>query len=199
MNPLDKTFANNALKYGVSGLNIDECRVDYQSDYDKSQATPQGICTSKEISAIGAEPDAGRDMERVGFNRPELKGRFPANFLYDGSEEVLELFPQTGGGGKPRLRNRETSTINFVKSRPEYEPYGDTRNGGGSAARFFYCAKASKAERGVANSHPTVKPLALMEYLVKLVKMPSYNLILDPFMGSGTTLLACAKLGIPCI
>jgi site-specific DNA-methyltransferase (adenine-specific) len=111
-------------------------------------------------------------------------------------------------------------------------------NDNGSAARFFYCAKASKAERNrgceelplklhssmpgrrnpddmsqskidndvtsrfvtpAQNTHPTVKPLALMEYLVKLVKMPEYNLIIDPFMGSGTTLLACIRLGIPCI
>jgi len=49
------------------------------------------------------------------------------------------------------------------------------------------------------NNHPTVKPLALMEYLVKLVKMPEYNSIRDPFCGSGTTLLACIRLGLPCI
>jgi hypothetical protein len=95
--------------------------------------------------------------------------------------------------------------------------------------RFLYAPKASKAERNkgceeledtlggsleggndkrkgdkpqlkpTKNSHPTVKPLALMEYLVKLVKMPEYNLIIDPFMGSGSTLLACIRLGIPCI
>jgi site-specific DNA-methyltransferase (adenine-specific) len=69
----------------------------------------------------------------------------------------------------------------------------------GSAARFFYCAKSSRGERGDGNNHTTVKPLALMEYLCKLVSMPEYNLILDPFCGSGTTLIACTRLGIPSV
>ena len=67
---------------------------------------------------------------------------------------------------------------------------GDT----GSAARFFYVAKASRSERGDGNTHPTVKPIALMEYLIKLVT-PAGALILDPFAGSGTTLLAARNLG----
>jgi len=69
----------------------------------------------------------------------------------------------------------------------------------GSAARFFYCAKASKSDRGEGNTHPTVKPLALMEYLVKLVTMPGDNRILDPFAGSGTTLLVCYNAFVPCV
>jgi len=68
-----------------------------------------------------------------------------------------------------------------------------------TVSRIKYCAKSSKRERGEFNDHATVKPLALMEYLCQLVKMPEYNLIIDPFMGSGTTLLACIKLGIPVI
>ena len=202
MNPLDKTFANNALKYGVAGLNIDECRVGYQSDYDKSQATPQGICTSKEISAIGAEPDAGRGMERLSFDRPELKGRFPANFLHDGSQEVMELFPQSKGQqGDVRGTEKSHTGDENTNCYGEYNrmAFGKRNDSDGSAGRFFYCAKASKSERGVANSHPTVKPLALMEYLCKLVRMPEYNLVIDPFCGSGTTLLACMKLGIRCV
>lgn len=77
--------------------------------------------------------------------------------------------------------------------------HGDT----GSAARFFYCAKASKAERTangtVANKHPTVKPLKLMQWLVRLVRNPERNLVLDPFMGSGTTAVACVNEGLPFI
>lgn len=65
--------------------------------------------------------------------------------------------------------------------------------GSGSAARFFYCAKASRKERGEGNLHPTVKPVALMEYLVKLVT-PIDGVVLDPFMGSGTTGIACCNL-----
>jgi site-specific DNA-methyltransferase (adenine-specific) len=63
-----------------------------------------------------------------------------------------------------------------------------------SAARFFYCAKASKRERNEANTHPTVKPIALMEYLCKLASAPG-AVVLDPFMGSGTTGIACRNLG----
>ena len=51
----------------------------------------------------------------------------------------------------------------------------------------------------MCNTHPTIKPLSLLTYLVKLVKMPEYNLIIDPFCGSGTTLVACIRLGIPCV
>lgn len=81
------------------------------------------------------------------------KGRFPANLIHDGSDEVLAVFPGAAGG---------------------------------SAARFFYCAKASKTDRGTDNSHPTVKPTELMRYLVRLVT-PLGGTVLDPFMGSGST------------
>jgi DNA modification methylase len=64
----------------------------------------------------------------------------------------------------------------------------------GGASRFFYCAKASRKERGEGNNHPTVKPIALMKYLIKLV-MPPNGIVLDPFAGSGTTLVAAKKLG----
>ena len=68
----------------------------------------------------------------------------------------------------------------------------------GSAARFFYCAKASKAERGEGNNHPTVKPLKLMEHLIKLVTPPGGKII-DPFAGSGTTLLAAESMKVDSI
>lgn len=66
----------------------------------------------------------------------------------------------------------------------------------GGTSRFFYCAKASRSERGEYNNHPTVKPLKLMRYLVRLVKPPTGGLVLDPFAGSGTTALACIKEGV---
>ena len=89
--------------------------------------------------------------------KAEQNGRFPANLLHDGSEDVLAVFPN------------------------------DTQ-------RFFYCAKASPSERGEGNSHPTVKPLALMQYLCRLVTPPG-GVVLDPFAGSGSTLLAALKEG----
>ena len=186
MNPLDKTFANSALKYGVAGLNIDECRVpttshEVNARKDKGNKLPTSC--SQVLPTL-------KNTEWSGSN-----GRFPTNFLHDGSEEVLELFPNAGGG---------FGTENRAESKGRYGTYsGSTKgkvvgygDGHGSAARFFYCAKASRSERSATNNHPTVKPLALMTYLCKLVKMPEYNIILDPFCGSGTTLLACLKLGI---
>jgi len=67
-------------------------------------------------------------------------------------------------------------------------------NDSGGASRFFYCAKASKKERGEGNNHPTVKPVKLIEYLITLITPPN-GIVLDPFMGSGTTAIACKQLG----
>jgi site-specific DNA-methyltransferase (adenine-specific) len=84
----------------------------------------------------------------------------------------------------------------FGMGRQEDVPcHGDT----GGASRFFYTAKSSKKERGVYNDHPTVKPLALMEYLLKLLSTPDGGIILDPFAGSGTTLVAAKRLNRQCI
>jgi site-specific DNA-methyltransferase (adenine-specific) len=72
-------------------------------------------------------------------------------------------------------------------------------NDSGGASRFFYTAKATKKERGEGNDHPTVKPLALMEYLLTLLSSPDGGLILDPFAGSGSTLVAARRQGRQCI
>jgi site-specific DNA-methyltransferase (adenine-specific) len=136
--PIEGTVADNVLKWGTGGINIDACRVG------------------------------------------EIKGRFPANLMHDGSQEVVELFPGEEGS---------------------------------SAARFFYCPKASKSDRdegcelispangntfgkGIGsasgsdvirkNNHPTVKPTELMRYLCRLITPPG-GIVLDPFTGSGST------------
>lgn len=196
--PLIGTVAKNVLKHDTGALNIDECRVEYQSDADKASATPQGRCTSKEIAAIGAEPDAGRDLERIGFERPEQKGRWPANVIHDGSDEVVELFPISNGqqgaviGNEPSCKT--TNIYGKFKGREAMQPRGDK----GSAARFFYCSKASKKERGKDNKHPTVKPIDLIKYLCRLIT-PKGGVVLDPFFGSGTTALAALDEGFRCI
>ena len=186
MNPLDGTFANNALKHGVAGLNIDGCRVECELI-----KTVQGQSTNQQSGLMYS----GKDQRHLRIFE-NSKGRFPANFIHDGSQQVMELFPETksGGGQKNRLGNQ---WVESGRQRIEYEDAIEYDSNSGSAARFFYCAKSSKRERGEFNDHATVKPIALMEYLVKLVKYPEYNLIIDPFMGSGTTLLACINLGIP--
>ena len=160
------------------------------------------------------------------MNLIDNKGRFPANFIHDGSEEVLSLFPNVkSGGGDKHSKTQDgiifkgiapvSGLINYVAD-------------SGSAARFFYCAKASKSERNKGcegleektsskfdggnfngastnannrtnqNNHPTVKPLSLMKYLVKLVT-PKGGKVLDLFAGSGTTGVACKELGFDCI
>jgi len=116
------------------------------------------------------------------------KGRWPANLIHDGSEEVLGLFPESSGGAFPRAHGAS----GFVT--PEERGIRVELGDEGSAARFFYCAKADKAERGKGNNHPTVKPLALMSYLCKLLASPGFSgVLLDPFMGSGSTLLAASR------
>ena len=78
-----------------------------------------------------------------------------------------------------------------------HDSFGYSDSGG--ASRFFYCSKATKKERGPGNDHPTVKPLALMKYLLTLLSTPTGGLILDPFAGSGTTAVAAKLLGRPCV
>jgi site-specific DNA-methyltransferase (adenine-specific) len=185
--PLDGTIAGNVLKHGVGGLNIEQCRVGTEL-IQNGRAGRNG--PSWKCYSTGEKP-------------PPTQGRFPANIIHDGSEEVLSHFPNTKAtGAANRIYNCENPKDDDAliygkglgKVRHSPSDYGDS----GSAARFFYCSKASLAERK-GNPHPTVKPLKLMEYLVKLVKQPEKNLILDPFAGSGSTLLACQALCIPCI
>ena len=168
--PLIGTVAENVLAHGTGAINVDACRV------------------GTEVVGWGGGAAGGNTwntencgLAKSGQARPVL-GRWPANLIHDGSDEAVRLFPVTGGGA-------------------------------GSAARFFYCAKASKSDRDEGcegmeervaggmqgrhdgsmgsitlrrNHHPTVKPTALMRYLCRLVTPPG-GIVLDPFMGSGST------------
>jgi site-specific DNA-methyltransferase (adenine-specific) len=128
---------------------------------------------------------------------PELRALF-VKLPNPGSEEVVGLFPQTGisRGGNSKQINAGTGRYNWNTGADKATPdgmdpgYGDS----GSAARFFYCAKTSKKERGEGNNHPTVKPIALMTYLCRLVTPPG-GIVLDPFMGSGSTGIAALQEG----
>jgi len=119
-------------------------------------------------------------------------GRFPANLIHDGSDEVVALFPVTKGSASPRTNSgKGNNCYGDYETVTTHNPtWGDT----GSASRFFYCAKASKSERGEGNNHPTVKPLALMRYLCRLVTPPD-GVVLDPFCGSGSTLVGALQEG----
>ena len=142
----EKTVAANVLKWGTGGINIDGCRV------ESEKATGWG--------GAAVFNQWGSGLSKDQYARP-VEGRFPANLIHDGSQEVMDLFPESG----------------------EKSP-----------SRFFYCAKASKKDRDEGNNHPTVKPTALMAYLCRLITPPN-GVVLDPYMGSGSTGKAALREG----
>jgi site-specific DNA-methyltransferase (adenine-specific) len=122
-------------------------------------------------------------------------GRFPANLMLD--EYAAEAMDEQSGllaSGKPFGTRKARNKI-FGPYAPGQEVigYGDS----GGASRFFYVAKANAVERGAGNNHPTVKPLALMQYLIRLIcPLEAGRVVLDPFAGSGSTCLATRHLGL---
>jgi site-specific DNA-methyltransferase (adenine-specific) len=185
--PLEKvlTVAENCLKWGTGGINIDESRVEFGDETDSRIGTDALAGGSKE-SMYGAYSD----VKDKNIQMYKGNGRFPANLIHDNSEEVRECFPESKAGGAIKEHKRDTSNINFADHHQEWEGFNDS----GNASRFFksiiYQAKASKSERGLSNNHPTVKPTALMEYLINMVSKEN-AIVLDPFGGSCTTAIAC--------
>jgi site-specific DNA-methyltransferase (adenine-specific) len=180
-------------------VNVDGCRVG--TGEDRTSGGGVGKLIGGKIGPVGLS-------EKLRSERP-TGGRFPANLIHDGSEEVVGMFPETeshGGGTSAKLKGWDKPT----GQRVSVPAYGER----GSAARFFYCAKASKRDRDEGcegmeakksdhrsetaagiwadmnaahrNHHPTVKPTDLMRYLCRLVTPPD-GIVLDPFMGSGST------------
>ncbi|OPZ27158.1 MAG: Modification methylase HindIII [Deltaproteobacteria bacterium ADurb.BinA179] len=196
--PLEGTVANNVLKWGTGGINIDDCRI------EGIKGVPASLSNEGQHGW-----STGGDMTR----KSKQNGRWPANFIHDGSDEVLQHFPESNGQQGAVTGNEPSSSINNCYGQFNGRPATTPRNDTGSAARFFkqcnftedeneqrikYCAKASTSERGDGNNHPTVKPLDLIKYLVKLITPPD-GIVLDMFGGSGTTALACLDLGFPYI
>jgi len=166
----EKTIAKNVLKWGTGGINIDGCRVGTEERENPA------------FGVAGWRKQEGRsDVQET--QSKTVQGRFPANLIHDGSQQVLELFPETKPSriGKPRGTKKKGLFANS-----KFNKVGQEHNDSGSAARFFYCAKASKRDRDEGNFHPTVKPTALMRYLCRLIT-PEGGTILDPYMGSGST------------
>jgi DNA modification methylase len=152
----ESSIAANVLKHGTGAINVDGCRVD-----GKPRTTHKGGNFTGNSSSSAIFP-----MPNIQTSEPE--GRWPANLIHDGSEEVLERFPETGPaqGGERVEIDRPTDS-------------------GGSAARFFYTSKADADDR-LGSKHPTVKPLDLIQYLARLVT-PQGGTVLDCFAGTGTT------------
>jgi len=184
MKPLDGTYANNAMKWGVAGFWIEGGRIEYQG-----QADLNSIGWSKD-KATGKKQSDGWGTKDIGAVHHPESGRFPANIIHDGSEEVLREFPEASRQCGTAKKTTHDSGM-FGIGTPGTIYHDDTN----CAARFFYTAKVSKAERGEGNDHSTVKPLSLMRYLVKLTKTPTGGIVLDPYGGSGTTGMACKMEG----
>ena len=208
---VDGTIAQNVMTWGTGGINIDGCRV-RREDGDDSVAGSRTATFGTQETVSGGNGTGGWEQNDA--------GRFPANFIHDGSDEVLQLFPNSKAG-KPQEK-RGTGGI-WGKGDGHSIPVGPSYGDDGSAARFFYCAKPSTAERNAGldglqkkkadtrsdvaagmwkdknaahqNHHPTVKPITLMRYLIKLV-VPPNGIVLDPFLGSGTTGVAAIQENI---
>jgi len=176
--PLVGTVAENVLTHGTGAINVDGCRVALQEG-----ETTFGSGRSQSSAPATAFGDMGQ--RRIGVpNIHSTQGRHPANIIHDGSEQVMSLFPDNIKGG---TWNRTAGARHFNNNgNPTEYQTGGKDSSTGSAARFFYCAKASKRDRDEGNHHPTVKPTDLMRYLCRLVT-PLGGIVLDPFMGSGST------------
>jgi len=178
----EKTIASNVLKYGTGGLNIDACRVGTGDDRTK------GGTGGMKTAYVGGELE--NKVERA------TGGRFPANLIHDGSDEVISGFPNSKSTGsasrffycaKASKKERNKGLEGF---REKENRFMATANGTGVTSkgmdRFTTLPKA--------NFHPTVKPVKLMQYLCRLIT-PKGGIVLDPFMGSGSTGIACKQEG----
>ncbi len=174
----ESTIAANVLKWGTGALNIDGCRI--EGDEDGSRNRPPSRLGS-DITFAQDEWTKNAIVERQDTTG---KGRWPANLIHDGSPEVMEGFPESGPPcGSPKKASSQGTIAGSPLAGPGSNAayVGDT----GSAARFFYTAKADSMDR-LGSKHPTVKPVDLMQWLVRLVTPPKGK-VLDPFAGTGTT------------
>jgi site-specific DNA-methyltransferase (adenine-specific) len=169
--PFPGTVAANVLEHGTGAINVDGCRVGTEEIIEFKR---------KENNTTAS---GWKDVNRNPYEQHSA-GRFPANLIHDGSDEVVGLFPETAPA-KMAERGKGIDGATFRHASGAESGIRGHDDDGGSAARFFYCAKADSSERR-NSKHPTVKPVALMRYLVRLV-CPAGGVVLDPFGGSGTT------------
>ncbi|MEQ1594670.1 MAG: DNA methyltransferase [Casimicrobium sp.] len=223
--PFNGTVVENVLKHGTGGMNIAACRVEH-GERLRTGAGKTFHAMHEHEGRVG-EPSAKEKYANSGCTNfamspgprgGDIDGRWPANVLHDGSEAVVALFPDAPGQmaavtGKEPTATGFSGTVGYSGMRSRIAS-AQPRLDIGSAARFFYCAKASRADRNEGlvcgatkavganatmrdvesadwakrngNHHPTVKPTQLMRYLLRLVTPPG-GVTLDPFMGSGST------------
>ena len=178
----EKSVAENVLKYGTGGINIDGCRVGNENrTYKGSGKQPSKLNNhEKGATGIGYMDGSGGDLE---YN---VNGRFPANVIHDGSDEVLEGFPKENGSAsrffycaKASKSDRNDGCGNLIDKHFQMRPFAD-EDSDKSVLKNRMNSKSGK------NHHPTVKPTELMRYLCRLITPPN-GIVLDPFMGSGST------------
>ena len=203
----EKTGAANLLTHGVGAVNIDGCRVPVNPEADASQLrTMQRGQRTDDLN--GQE----WGMSKGGADAPQVvraEGRHPANLILDGSPEVVAMFPDSKGQqGDLKGHDKKRQSPNGVFGEMGAAADHQARNDSGSAARFFhqfgpdtdplfYHPKAGKLDRA-GSKHPTVKPIALMQYLIRHITPPG-GIVLDPFAGSGTTAEAARREGFDVI
>jgi len=184
--PLIGTVVQNVLAHGTGVLNIDGCRID-------------GVKPDCANIAFGAwrEMEGRSDRQSPGQTYDSTQGRWPANVVHDGSDEVEAAFAMYGeknGGHYPKARGRGNISTSGHRGQMDLdEQHSDT----GTASRFYYAAKAGKQDRA-GSRHPTVKPISLMRWLIRLVTPPG-GTVLDCFAGSGTTGEAARLEGVNCV
>jgi DNA modification methylase len=178
----EKTVAANVLRWGTGAINVDGSRIALDGDY---KCKPNGR---------PSQTGLGDNYDPRKANIADTVGRWPANVVHDGSAEVLAGFPETTSGllAKHHSRGNKTETVygKFANNEQDQDFGGDS----GSAARFFYQAKADADDR-LGSKHPTIKPVDLMQWLIRLVTPPR-GTILDPFAGTGTTGEAAFREGM---
>ena len=206
----EKNIAENVLKWGTGGINIDESRVEadlVKDDLARGRKTSEGV-------GIWGNAAQTKHLEASQL------GRFPANLIHDGSDEVVGLFPDGAKqAGSPKKTTHKDGMFGIGTPGRIYKENNN------SAARFFYCAKSSRAERNAGlegfelkeppasartkpaegrqnalgeprqNHHPTVKPLSLTKYLANLIKPPTGGRLLVPFSGSGSEMIGALQAG----
>jgi site-specific DNA-methyltransferase (adenine-specific) len=192
----ESNIAANVLRWGTGAINVDVCRV-HGADAQGGKYSVKRLKPGATLNKTGGNwrpEDGGAE-----FNGEMKPGRWPANIVHDGSDDVVAVFPDTVSGAlspEQQINGGFKGGVNC---------YGSAARGGtneypasrGSAARFFYTAKADALDR-IGSKHPTVKPLDLMQWLVRLVTPPG-GTVLDPFAGTGTTGEAAFQEGFSAI
>jgi DNA modification methylase len=216
--PLIGTVVENMMAHRVGALNIEACRIPGGAGGDRNGEQS----ADRRYADKGATNFAPTPGPRGG----DARGRWPANVMHDGSDEVVAAFPAEAGAAAPVTRRGSDKFRSTYGAFAGQEEVGHFHGDSGSAARFFWCPKASKQDRNAGlegmprkavnwssgdqspgtfqspntdreneNFHPTVKPTELMQYLCRLVT-PKGGIVLDPFMGSGSTGKAAFREGM---